>query len=177
MPLPDAAKILIVYFSRTGTTRKVAEALARAANADLEELQEARSRHGFWGYLRSGFEATSRRASSELLPLKHDPQRYDIVMIGSPTWSASLSSPVRAYLERERANLPDTGLFVTCRGREAEAVLAQMSALLAKPPLAKLTLREVDVKWSPAAQVGEFLEKALVAWEKPRAERLADAAP
>jgi hypothetical protein len=163
---PVAAKILIVFFSRTGITRKVAEALAHAAGADVDELRETRSRSGFWGYLRSGFEATYRRPSSELLPHEHDPRNYDIVLIGSPTWSASLSSPVRAYLEQQAALLPDTGLFVTCAGARADVVLAQMSSLLTKPTLAKLTLRHADVKYGPAIQVGEFLEAVLVAWEK-----------
>jgi len=155
-----------VFFSRTGVTRRVAEALAHAVPADVEELREVRSRRGLLGYLRSGFEATTRRASSELLPVQRDPRNYDLVLIGGPTWGAALSSPVRAYLEGQRQKLPDTGLFVTCAGREADTVLAQMSALLSKPPLATLTLRDVDVKRSPAVQVGEFLEQALVAWEK-----------
>jgi flavodoxin len=163
---PRVPKILIVFFSRTGVTRKVAEALAHATCGDMEELREARSRSGFWGYLRSGYEATYRKSSRELLPAKRDPRGYDIVFIGSPTWNASLSSPIRSYLEQQRAALPDTGLFVTCAGREASAVLAQASELLAKPPLAKLTLRDVDVKYGPAVQVGEFLETAVRTWEK-----------
>lgn len=158
--------MLVVFFSRSGTTRKVAHALAHAAAADLEELRESRSRGGFWGYFRSGFEATYRRSSSDLLPAARDPRNYDIVFIGGPTWSASAASPVRAYLEQHRTSLPDTGLFVTCRGPRADAALAQMAALLTKPPLAQLALPEPDVKRSPAILVGEFLETALVAWEK-----------
>jgi menaquinone-dependent protoporphyrinogen IX oxidase len=166
VPQPSAPKILVVFFSRTGTTRKVAQALAHAAGADVEELRESRSRSGVWGYLRSGYEATYGRSSSDLLPTQRDPRDYDIVFIGSPTWSSSLSSPVRAYLERQSHCLPDTGLFVTCGGPRADAALAQMSKLLAKPALATLALPEPDVKRSPAILVGEFLEMTLVAWEK-----------
>ena len=164
--LSKPARILVVFFSRTGNTRKVAEALAHAASADIEELREARSRRGLLGYVRSAYEATRALASGELLPSTYDPAGYDIVFIGSPTWSASLSSPVRAYLEQKRASLSDVGLFVTSGGGVTDGVLAQMSGLLMKPPLAKLALREADVKRSPAAQVGEFLEAALVAWER-----------
>ncbi len=161
-------RILVVFFSRSGTTRKVAQALAHAAGADLEELRESRSRSGLWGYLRSGYESTYRRSSSNLLPPERNPRDYDIVFIGGPTWSASLSSPVRAYLQQQRASLRDTGLFVTCGGPRADGVLAQMSELLTKPALATLTLSEAEVKRSPAVLVGEFLEKTLVAWECQR---------
>jgi len=57
-------KILVVFFSRTGTTRGVAEGIARATGADLEELREARSRLGILGWLRSGYEGTYRRPAS-----------------------------------------------------------------------------------------------------------------
>jgi hypothetical protein len=170
MAKSPAAKVLIVFFSRGGITRKVADALAHAAQADLEELREIRSRSGLWGYLRSGFEGTYRRPSLELLPIKHNPRDYDIVLIGSPTWSGSLSSPVRAYLERHGAALRNAGLFVTCGGSRADGVLAQMAALLPKPALATLTLQDSEVRCSPAVQVGEFLETALVAWEKHRSQ-------
>jgi menaquinone-dependent protoporphyrinogen IX oxidase len=170
MSQPPTPKVLVVFFSRSGTTRKVAQALAHAAGADLEELRESRSRGGFWGYLRSGYEATYRRSSSDLLPTLCQPRDYDVVFVGSPTWSASVSSPVRAYLEQQRAALPETALFVTCGGPRSDAALAQMAALVAKPPLAQLALPEPEVKRSPAILVGEFLEKTLLAWESRRSK-------
>jgi len=51
-------KVLIVFFSRMGTTRLLAEAIARATHGDLEELKELRSRRGVFGWLRSGYEGT-----------------------------------------------------------------------------------------------------------------------
>jgi flavodoxin len=170
MTKTSLAKVLVVFFSRSGTTRKVAQALAHASGADVEELRESRSRGGIWGYLRSGYEATYRRSSPDLLPCQRDPRDYDLVFIGTPTWSASLSSPVRAYLEQQRSALSNTALFVTCGGPRADGVLAQMSGLLAKPPLATVALSEAEVKRSPAVLVGEFLEMALVAWEKQRSK-------
>ena len=158
-------KILVVFFSRTGTTRGVAEGIARATGADLEELREARSRLGILGWLRSGYEGTYRRPS-EPLALQHELGEYDIVFIGSPTWSRSLSSPVRGFLEKYRTALPRVALFATCAGRGADEVLTQMASLLDQPALAKLALLELDVKHGPAVQVGELVETTLRAWAK-----------
>jgi len=47
-------KGLIVYFSRTGRTRKVAEALQEATGFDLEEIKEKAGRVGTLGFLKSG---------------------------------------------------------------------------------------------------------------------------
>ena len=69
MTEPTSPKVLIVYFSRSGATRTLAEAIARALHADLEELKERRSRAGIIGWLRSGYEGTYR-CSAETLPIQ-----------------------------------------------------------------------------------------------------------
>ncbi|HKY36811.1 MAG TPA: flavodoxin [Polyangiaceae bacterium] len=158
-------KVLVVYFSRTGTTRKLAESIAHATHADLEELRESRSRLGVIGWIRSGYEGTYRVASNPL-PLTVSPEEYDLVFVGSPIWNRALSSPVRGFLKQYGKSLSQIALFATCAERGAESVLDEMAALAASAPLAKLAMREADVKRSPAVQVGEFVETALVAWEK-----------
>lgn len=52
---------LIVYYSRTGVTARVAHALARTCGADLEQIADLRPRHGMAGYLRSALEALRQR--------------------------------------------------------------------------------------------------------------------
>jgi flavodoxin len=165
MNQPASPKVLVVYFSRTGRTRKVAEAIAQAADADLEELRESRSRRGILGWLRSGYEGSYRLSSHPLPPLR-EPNNYQVVIIGSPTWHRSLSSPVRGFLEQYGKSLTDVALFATCAQRGADEVLAQMAELLPKAPLATLQLRETEVVHGPAVEVGEFVESSLVSWEK-----------
>jgi flavodoxin len=138
-------KVLTVFFSRTGTTRVLAEAIARATHGDLEELRELRSRRGVLGWLRSGYEGTYGKAA-EPLTLRHELGGYDIVFIGSPTWNQAVSSPVRGFMQRSQAGLANVALFATCAGRGADRVLAQMGELLPEPPLATLGMLESDVR-------------------------------
>jgi flavodoxin len=158
-------KVLVVFFSRTGTTRLLAEAIARATQGDLEELRERRSRRGIVGWLRSGYEGTYQR-SAETLPLDHDVSAYDLVFVGSPTWSRSLCSPTRGFLLQNAARLRDVALFATSAGQGAERVLEQMAALLKQPPLATLALLQREVERGAAVRVGELSEAALTAWER-----------
>ena len=46
------SKVLVVYYSRTGATRRLAEALANALQADIEPITDRENRSDF-GYLRS----------------------------------------------------------------------------------------------------------------------------
>lgn len=157
----------MVFFSRTGNTRCVAENIARATHADIEELREPRTRRGIIGWLRSGYEGTYRRCS-EILPLERSLRDYDLVCVGSPTWNQALASPVRRFLTDHAGALPKVALFATCAGRGAAEVIAQMTEILAHPPLATLPMLERDVKYGPAVQVGEFVEAMLTAWERER---------
>lgn len=161
----ELPKVLVVFFSRTGSTKKVAEAIARAEHGELEELREPISRRGPLGWLRSGYEATYR-CSAETLPLQHDLRDYDLVFVGSPTWSRSLSSPVRGFLERHRTELKDVALFATCGGRGADRVLDEMAALIPGVPLARLRMLEREAKLNPAVGAAEFAEAAVSAWEE-----------
>ena len=167
LPRPKA---LVVYFSRSGTTRLLAEGIARAMHADVEELKEQRSRRGLLGWLRSGYEGTYA-LSSETLPIEHDLSAYDLIFIGSPTWNKGLSSPVRGFLKQHHSDLPRVALFATCQGNGAANVIEQMSQLLPEPPLATLAMLERHVKRHYAGQVGELVEAALCSLERVHSAR------
>lgn len=71
----------MVFYSRSGFTRIVAEDLARALNADLEELVDTKNRAGVLGYLRSSFDGARGRLT-QLKPLSQGPGAYDVVVVG-----------------------------------------------------------------------------------------------
>jgi len=63
-------KILVIYYSRTGVTKKVAEILKGKLGADLEAIEDKINRRGVFGYIRSGREATLKIVP-EILPFKN----------------------------------------------------------------------------------------------------------
>ena len=103
-------KILIAYYSRTGTTKKVAEVLGIKLNADIEEIKDTVDRVGAKGYLLSGRDATLRRMTT-IEPMQKNPADYDLVIIGTPIWSWNLSVPVRTYLEQHKTEFKNIALF------------------------------------------------------------------
>jgi len=137
-------KILVVYYSRTGHTRQVAAEVAAALGADLEEIQDPTPRSGFFGYLRSGREAYFRRLAP-IAAAGRDPSRYDLVVIGTPIWNASLSSPVRSYLRRYGFAIRSVAFFCTCGGFGMNRVFRQMARDSGRTPVARLVVREKDL--------------------------------
>lgn len=130
------SRVLVVYYSRSGTTRRVAEAISRALSCDIEAIVDATSRTGAFGYFRSLVEAFQRRPSQIEMPRK-DPGSYDLVVIGTPVWAGSMSSPVRSYLTANKAHLRKLAFFCTLGGRGSASTFGQMEDLAGKAPLAR----------------------------------------
>ena len=154
-----ALKILVIYYSRTGATRRLAEAIANALQADIEPIIDRENRSGIFGYLRSVAQSLQKR-DALIEPMKTDPASYDLVVIGTPVWAWSVSSPVRAYLAAYRGHLPDVAFFCTMGGRGSEHAFKEMQVIAGKAPRANcaLTAREVASE-TYGAHIAQFLEQ------------------
>jgi flavodoxin len=153
-------RILVVYFSRTGHTRRIAEEIAQRCGADVEGIEEPRSRRGFFGYFRSAREAY-KKVAVEIRPLRHPPSSYDLVVLGTPVWAGHLSSPMRAFLRAHAADIASSAIFCTLGGAGADRTFAEMTELLARPPLASLAVTEGELKRSSYSEKLDELVKKL----------------
>lgn len=163
-----AARVLVVYFSRSGTTARLASMLAGMLHADLEAIRESGAdqdaerrgaRQGARGYLRSLIEAVRQRPAA-IEPPVHDPAAYDVVIVGSPVWARSVSSPVRAWLVAHRASLKHVAFFCSLGGSGAANALDQMRALAGKPPVAHCEVTASDLHASKDLRlIAEFAQR------------------
>jgi flavodoxin len=154
------SKTLVVFYSRSGTTRRIAEALSAVLKCDLEEITEPKPRTGFLGYIRSLLEGSCKRVS-RILPKKHEVSSYDLVIIGTPVWAWSLSSPVRAYLMATANQLREVAFFCTLGGNGSESAFAQMTAIVGKEPRAACAITQREVLSENYSDRLSTFEKAL----------------
>ncbi|MBQ0012967.1 MAG: flavodoxin [Proteobacteria bacterium] len=92
-------QILVVYYSLTGNTAEVADAIVAHTGADVFEIKTATE---------YPTDSSLRRAviqgeiDSGTLPIINnspkDLSKYDVIFIGSPIWANHLSLPVQAFL-------------------------------------------------------------------------------
>ena len=130
---------LVVYYSLTGHTRQIAEAIAAAHDADLEVIEDTFNRDTGLGRPRSAVEGLLGLRSS-ITPPKHDPSEYDLVVVGTPVWAARLSSPVRAYLSQQRASLERVAFFCTQGGFGGKWALQNMAKVSGQWPVARMII-------------------------------------
>lgn len=97
-------KVLVVYFSATGTTKKLAEYAADAMDAELYEIvpqQPYTSADLDYGdkNSRSTKEMNDPNSRPEIDGSVENMADYDIVFIGYPIWWASIPMPIASFLE------------------------------------------------------------------------------
>ncbi len=158
-------KTLIVYHSRTGYTRRVAESLARRLHADLDQIVTD-SRDGPLGYVRCALEALGGLRADIRTP-RHDPSAYSLVVIGTPVWFWRLSSPVRTYLTARQRRLPRVAFFCTMGGSGARGVFDTMAAVSGRQPVATLALTDRDIDRHHHRRIDTFVH----ALQRPAAAR------
>lgn len=94
-------KTVVVYYSKTGVGKKVAELVAEKTNAELYRLQPTTEYDDdMW---KAWDQAQAEMASNKMPNLEGElPSlaKYDRIIVGGPVWGHSLSNPIRAYLEQ-----------------------------------------------------------------------------
>lgn len=152
-------KALIVYYSRSGNTRKIAGEIAELLEGDLEEIIDTQKRSGILGWLRSGSDAM-RKSQTVLKDPMNDPVEYDLVVIGSPNWASHLSSAIRTYIHQNQDKLKDVAFFGTAGGDNFTGVFDDMTEILGKSPVATCGIRAKEIKdGSYESKLQEFIKE------------------
>ena len=160
-------KILLVFYSRDGATKKVAEAIARELRCEMEELVDYANREGIFGYLRSGFEAALRR-KAHIKPIQHDPARYETVIVGTPVWANNMAPAVRTFLSDQANKIRRIVFFCTC-DNSARKAFSEMERVAHKRPIIALQVKTSEICASKKLNMQEFTRLvALPAHPAPR---------
>ncbi len=94
-------KVLIAYYSWSGNTKTVAEAIRKQTGGDIFEIRTVQK-------YPEAYRATTEQAKKEisegfrpeLSALVENMQEYDTVFIGSPNWWGTVAPAVSSFLEK-----------------------------------------------------------------------------
>lgn len=101
---PSASRTLVAYFSATGTTRAVAQTLAKATGAELFEIapvQPYTAADLDWRdtVSRSTVEMKNPASRVEIAAKVLDMSRYDTLFLGFPIWWYTAPHIIQSFLE------------------------------------------------------------------------------
>lgn len=138
-------KTLLVYYSRTGNTKKIAVAISEALNCDIEEIVDKDKRSGIIGYIKSVYHA-SRGKIAVIEEPKYELSQYELVIVGTPVWAGKMAVPVKAYLNKNMDKIPLLACFCTCGGRGIESTIDDIAGYTNINPMASFGLKSPQMK-------------------------------
>lgn len=139
-------KKLVIYYSRTGNTKKVAEFIAKRAGADIEELIDLKNRTGEFWKKEAGRDAVDK-SLTKLREVQKNPQDYDAIFIGTPVWASNITPAVRTYLKQYKVCRKNIILFCTAKSVGTAEVLNDLESLIRDSYfLGNLSILEEEIK-------------------------------
>lgn len=152
-------KTLIVYYSRTGVTKKVAELLKQKLNCDIEEIIDTKNRQGPIGYITGGRDAM-KEILTEIKPTEKNPADYDLVIIGTPVWASNMAPAIRTYITAQKDKLKKVAFLVTYGGSGLEKTFKRMGDSAGTQPIATLDFKTVEVaKNQTEEKINQFVAR------------------
>ncbi len=139
-------KTLVVYYSRTGTTKKIGEEIASKMKSDKEEIIDRKNRKGPIGYILAGKDAIWKKLT-KINKFNKNPLNYNLLVVGTPIWGFTLTPPIRTFLTKIKDYNKKVAFFCTMGGFGDEKAFKEMKEILPDAKLkATLSLKTIEVK-------------------------------
>lgn len=156
----EGKKVLVVYYSRSGNTRTMAQQIQKATGADLFEIEMKEAYPSDYQQL---VDLAKKEISEGVKPaLKSMPKelaKYDVIFVGSPCWWSTIAPPVASFLSTADLTGKTVVPFVTHGGSGMAKCETDAAKLCPKAKLLKgLAVSGSAVKRS-ASQVEKWLKE------------------
>jgi flavodoxin len=138
MPLRGTGmKTLIIYYSRSGRTQRLAEDVQSRLGCGIERIQTTKDFSGLMGYFRIARES-KKEHPFEIQTFRIDPDQYDLVVVGTPIWGGNVAIPVRDILARYKGHLRAVAFLATHGSSDPGPAFKAMEEACGRPPVATL---------------------------------------
>jgi flavodoxin len=152
------AKGIIVYVTRTGNSRKLAEMTSRETGFPVHEIQDLVNRKGIFGWLNAGFQASTKKAT----PIQEEPVQLtdlDTIILVYPIWASSVCPPIRTWLNQHKDELRNKqfGVLVSNLGSPGERARAAFEREF-YPLKAFEVIREKETETDKLSMIKNFVK-------------------
>ncbi len=134
-------KVLVAYYSRTGSNKIVAEAIARNLQANIDEIISLKSYSGIIGWIKAGYHGSKEK--QVMINTQENPERYDLVIVGGPNWAGKIANPLLSYLSKNK--FKKIAFFSVCGAGKPQKTPKQLKDRNLDP-ISMLFLKENEIK-------------------------------
>ncbi len=123
------AKVLVVFYSRSGNTEAMAKTIAKHFNADLKYIDAAAYPRSFNGWRNAASDARNL-TETDISYEKIDFNKYNLVFLGSPIWLFRPAPPLWRFVAENNFKTKKVILFNTFNSRFKQENIDKFSNLL-----------------------------------------------
>ncbi|MEN4919034.1 hypothetical protein ABE485_10195 [Achromobacter spanius] len=137
-------RIGIVFYSRTGTGRTVAQRLASISGWPVHEVRDAAPRIGLIGDLRCVVDCLFKRNPD----FRFDGpslDQFDHLVLIAPVWMRSLAAPMRSFLLAQGRLIKAYSVICVMSGYGGFRAVDDVAAIAGAKPRSILLLKQYDV--------------------------------
>lgn len=150
-------KILVAYFSATGTTAQAAEKIANATGGEIYAITPAKSYTSAdldWNdkQSRSSVEMNDAKSRPAIKSKKENITDYDVIFIGYPIWWDLAPTVVNTFIESNNLNGKTAVPFATSGGSSIRNSAAQLKKLYP------------GINWKEGKLLNSASEKTISKW-------------
>ena len=158
--------VLVVYFSKTGNVRLLANKAVEMLSADTEELIDQSKWTSIDGFFRRAHRSIIK-GDTTLNSVKYNPNDYEKILVFSPYWGPNICPAVRTYLKQNKdsireLNLVMLGAFTTDPGKvknEIESMGFKLNGLLSLLDKGQSGKETGELKGDNLLLLSEFVEQ------------------
>ncbi len=146
----SGVKALIIYYSETGTTEKVANSLAdtiknTGITVDIEKItpKEAYNQETMQDVVKKQF---TDKIYPEINPVNKNIADYNLIIIGTPAWFGQPAQPLIGYLQSQDFTGKKVAIYSTFGGNAGDVLKNTESYIKGATFLPGVTLKGEEVK-------------------------------
>lgn len=155
-------KAQVIFYSRTGRTRNVAETIKDILDCDMLEINDLKDRSGIMGFI-SGMIDVRKNPTTKISPESVNIEDYDLLFIGSPIWGMKFAPAITTFLD-STTNFKGKKvvLFVTTSSRIKQSAFNEYSEIIHKKGGEVIGNFFVKTLWKDSNEIKEEAKEIII---------------
>ena len=122
--------VLVMYFTRTGNSKRIAEKIKSQINCDVVEIKDDKNWNGILGFIRGGFYCSFWKQTNPIINPDIDIAKYSRIVFISPVWASNVAPAVYSFIMNQKERLNDLTIILSNDGSEIEPAFKKIESKL-----------------------------------------------
>ena len=121
-------KTSVIYFSRTGNSKRIADKIASKLDCQTTELTDDVSWKGIWGWLKGGLYSLNGKTTNVKLSPETEVGEMDTIILVVPLWAGNVAPAGYSFLMKEIKSIKRLFVVIDNDGSDVGKTFSKLEA-------------------------------------------------